>query len=607
VSVSAAFGRTGRELAGAGGSARGAWTPLASACAAAWLAAAIVVPFVGAIRIDAVAGDLYLAVAAVPLGFVVGTAGLPVLGFGAFMATGAFVAALLTLRAGWPFPPAALAGAAAAGTAGLAAGAAASRLGRVLVAASTWILAWLASLLLDAFPSISGGAQGLAFDRPGSFLGLELSATVHFELALVLLALAILGSAQLARERFGLALAAARQQRSDAEALGVPAARLRLVAFASAAAAGGLVGALSADAAGVADPNAFGAFLSLKLFVAVLVGGAAYALGPPVGVSVVVLVLELAHPLASLLHVESARFAPALAGILLLAVLGTGSNGVAALAEPLVPRRTRAAAAARPPAAAGRTLRAQGLRKTFGEVVALDGVTLELEPGTVHALVGPNGSGKTTALRILAGSLAPDAGRVLLDGRPIDGLTQTGRVREGVVATPQGGTGFPELTALEHVVVGSAVHARHAGAARTLVATPLARAEAASARAAGRALLERVGLGEATDVRAELLGGPQRSLLLVAAALAAGARVLLLDEPGAGATPDEAARLVETVRELREDGLAILLVEHDLRLVRALADTVTVLDAGRAIATGSPDGIARDPAVRRAYLGKASL
>src|SRR5581483_9409759 len=295
VSVSAAFGRTGRELAGAGGSARGAWTPLASACAAAWLAAAIVVPFVGAIRIDAVAGDLYLAVAAVPLGFVVGTAGLPVLGFGAFMATGAFVAALLTLRAGWPFPPAALAGAAAAGTAGLAAGAAASRLGRVLVAASTWILAWLASLLLDAFPSISGGAQGLAFDRPGSFLGLELSATVHFELALVLLALAILGSAQLARERFGLALAAARQQRSDAEALGVPAARLRLVAFASAAAAGGLVGALSA---GVADPNAFGAFLSLKLFVAVLVGGAAYALGPPVGVSVVVLVLELAHPLA---------------------------------------------------------------------------------------------------------------------------------------------------------------------------------------------------------------------------------------------------------------------------------------------------------------------
>src|SRR5205823_5424084 len=131
-------------------------------------------------------------------------------------------------------------------------------------------------------------------------------------------------------------------------------------------------------------------------------------------------------------------------------------------------------------------------------------------------------------------------------------LRVTERVHAGLAHTPQGAQAFPELTALEHVVVATAVHARYAGGLRTLVATPLARAEAASARATARALLERFGLGFAADVRAAALGGPDRSLLLLVAAYATGSRVLLLDEPGAGGTPKEARRLIRAIELLRD-------------------------------------------------------
>jgi ABC-type branched-subunit amino acid transport system permease subunit len=261
--AAAALPRTGAAVRDAARAARRSWSPLLTAAAAAWILAATVLPFFPGVRIDALAADVYLAVAATALGYAVGIGGMPVLGFGAFMAVGAFTAALLRARAGWPFPPAALAGTAAAAFAALVAGIGVVRLRRVFLAASTWILAWLVAIFLAAFPSVSGGAQGLVFDRAGTFLGLVLTPTVHFELALLLLVAAIAAYAAVARERSGLSLSAARQRRRDAEGLGVRTARLRLGAFVGAAAAGGLIGALGADLAGVADPSAFGIFLSL--------------------------------------------------------------------------------------------------------------------------------------------------------------------------------------------------------------------------------------------------------------------------------------------------------------------------------------------------------
>src|SRR5207247_1207363 len=178
------------------------------------------------------------------------------------------------------------------------------------------------------------------------------------------------------------------QRRGDAEALGVRTQRVRLGTFAASAAAAGLAGALSADLAGVADPNAFGVFLSLKLFVAVIVGGAALAVGPAAGIGVIALVFVVGNPLADVLHLEAARFDPALAALLVLVALGLGGEGLAPnlLRLPILARRraTEAEAASDGEiAAGGAPLHAADLRKTFGSVVAVDGVTLELDPGRV--------------------------------------------------------------------------------------------------------------------------------------------------------------------------------------------------------------------------------
>jgi ABC-type branched-subunit amino acid transport system ATPase component len=271
------------------------------------------------------------------------------------------------------------------------------------------------------------------------------------------------------------------------------------------------------------------------------------------------------------------------------------------------PSVATSATARRPAAVDPPLLVADSLTKRFGSVVAADAVSLALGPGEICALIGPNGSGKTTVLRLLAGVHRPDAGSVVFDGRDLDGEPPRERARRGLVRTLQGSAAFGELTALENLIVGSGLHRVHGGGLRTAVATPLARAEAAATRTAARAALADIGLAGAADVPAGELAGPEQRLLAVAAALATEARVLLLDEPSAGASLDDVRRLDALLSRLRNNGVAVLLVEHNLRLVRAVADRVIVIAAGAVIASGSPTAVAADPHVRTAYLGRAAL
>jgi len=469
------------------------------------------------------------------------------------MAVGAFTAAQLRIHGGLPTLLAALAGAAAAALAGVVVGAGVVRLQRGLVAVATWLFAWTCALALAAFPSVSGGAEGLLLPQGPS------TATLY-ELALALVALAALGYAALAHAPFGLRLAAARLHRPAAAAAGVPVARLRLAAFAAAAAVGGLAGGLAVQLAAVADAATFSPFLSFKLFVAVLIGGALAALGPLAGVIALGLVSAAAGAVGSAEGVSATRFHPLLASVLLLAVLAMGGEG---LLRPGARRRSRLVTLCYS-AGSGR-LAARGLRKVYGELVALEGLDLELSPGEIVALTGPNGSGKTTALRLLAGTARPDGGTVTLDC--------------AVARTLQATATFGELTPLEHALVAS--RRQHSGPLRTLFSTPKARAEAARAEAEARGLLERFGLGAQADTRADQLTHAEQRLLAVATAAATGAGVLLLDEPSAGAAPADIARLESVLRALAAEGTAILLVEHNLRLVRSVADRVVALDAGR--------------------------
>jgi len=252
-------------------------------------------------------------------------------------------------------------------------------------------------------------------------------------------------------------------------------------------------------------------------------------------------------------------------------------------------------------------LQAIELRKTFGGVVALDGLSLELARGETVALVGPNGSGKTTALRLISGAEPPDAGRVLFEGRALTGERTPDRVRLGVARTLQATAYFPELTALESVLVGRSVRRRFGGAIRTSLATPNARREAAQSEAAAREALELVGLADVSYVPTPELTTSQRRLVALAAALAGEPEVLLVDELAAGAGSEELEPIAEVVGRIQGRGIAVLLVEHNLRLVRLAADRVLVLAAGRSVAEGSVAEVADSDVVRRAYLGTQRL
>jgi branched-chain amino acid transport system ATP-binding protein/branched-chain amino acid transport system permease protein len=436
---------------------------------------------------------------------------------------------------------------------------------------------------------------------------------VHFEVALALTALTALAVAAVRRGAPGLELSAVRQAPGLATSLGVRLQRRRLGAFTASAAIAGLAGGLAVQLQAVADPASYDPFLSFKLLVAVLLGGAAATLGPATGVVLLGLIGLVSGPLARALQLPLERFDTAVAALLLVFVLALGSRGVL----PSVLRRIRGDGrpdrrpAPRPargaPGPREPVLGANGLRKAFGGVVAVDGLSLELARGETAALIGPNGSGKTTALRLISGASAPDAGAITLAGAEITGAATADRVRLGIARTLQSTASFPELTALENVLVGRASLHRYGGLLRTALATPHARREAAAAEAAALEMLSVVGLGEVADVATPELTTSQRRLVALAAALATEPHVLLVDELAAGAGVDELEALVGAVERIRDRGIAVLVVEHNLRLVRRVADRVLVLAAGSVVAQGSVAEVAASGVVQEAYLGTARL
>ncbi|WP_354643360.1 ABC transporter ATP-binding protein [Kitasatospora camelliae] len=239
----------------------------------------------------------------------------------------------------------------------------------------------------------------------------------------------------------------------------------------------------------------------------------------------------------------------------------------------------------------------RGLVRRFGGITAVDGVDLAVPPGRITALIGPNGAGKSTLFDCLAGAARPDAGQVLLAGRDITRLPDHARARLGLARTFQQIAAFPGLTVEQNVRVGA--EQRTGGTARGLLGLP------APGRAAARAATDRalrlLQLDQVRDWPADRLPTGALRLLELARALAATPRVLLLDEPAAGLDPAQTTRLGTVLRALAAEGLALLLVEHDVELVARLADTVYVMAAGRVIASGPVRRVLADPHVARAW------
>jgi branched-chain amino acid transport system ATP-binding protein len=248
------------------------------------------------------------------------------------------------------------------------------------------------------------------------------------------------------------------------------------------------------------------------------------------------------------------------------------------------------------------TLAVSNLAMRFGGVTALDGVSFGVRPGSITSVIGPNGAGKTTAFNAITGYLRPTGGRITYEGAALTGLRPSAIARRGIVRTFQRTSVFPSLSVEDNVLTG--LHLRGtAGFLAVLAGRRRIVSEEKSLAADAATIIEFVGLAHRRREAASGLPYGEQRLVELAVALAARPRVLLLDEPGAGMTGAEKTAVSGLIRKVREQNVTILLVEHDMRMVMGISDTVIVLSGGRVIAEGAPAEIQAHPDVIRAYLG----